>query len=139
MSENAQNTEALLISHGIKVTVPRLAVYEAMRELGHASADQLIRKVQQNAPAVTVGTIYNVLECFTEHGLIRQIFSRDNKMYFDINTSPHYHLYDQNGMRIEDYNDPELERILGDYFRRKPVEGFTISEIRLKLVGRFEE
>lgn len=54
----------MLNAHGIKVTPQRIVVYAALEELGHASAEQITAKVHDTFPTVTVGTIYNVLECF---------------------------------------------------------------------------
>ena len=116
-----------------------MAVYRAMRVLGHACAEEVAGEVRKTTPTTTVGTIYNALDCLVEHGLLAKIQTTDNKMYFDINTREHYHLYCEKTHRIEDFEDEGLARIIRAYLARNSVPGFRVTGTRLQLTGTFEK
>ena len=54
--------KAILKKHSLKATPQRLAVHEAMMELGHASADMVAENIKaKNLAKVTVASVYNIL------------------------------------------------------------------------------
>lgn len=133
---NADEIRSLIRNSGLKVTPQRIAVYEAMCGLGHASADMILSKVGEKHPSLTVATVYNILESFEKQGILSRLSGPDTKMYFDIATHPHCHLYCQESGTYIDYRDRELERILEEYLSRKKIRGFEITGIDLNLKGR---
>jgi len=120
---------------GLKATPQRIAVYKAMQCLGHASADMVAEQLKEVYPSLTVATVYNVLESFIQAGLITRRFSSNNKMYFDINTYEHVHLYNAAKDSYEDYDDPKLLKLVTDYFNNKEIDGFVVKNIEIQLVG----
>jgi Fur family iron response transcriptional regulator len=38
--------------------------------------------------------VYNTLGLLVEHGIIREVIADPNKVFYDPNTEPHYHMYD---------------------------------------------
>lgn len=44
--------------------------------------------------AVSKATVYNTLRLFARRGLVREVLVDPAKVFFDSNTSDHYHLYD---------------------------------------------
>lgn len=128
----------ILIRKGLKVTPQRLAVLDAITGLKtHPTAEQTIDFVRKNYPNVAVGTVYNILETFVEKGIIRKVTTERDVMRYDAIMESHHHLYCAESDRIEDYFDEELSGVLEEYFRKKKVPGFTVRDIKLQLIGNF--
>ena len=121
---------------GLKATPQRLAIYESMRKLGHASVDMVVEDLKSSFPSLTVATIYNVLESFVNAGLLVRRFSSNNKMYFDVNVYEHAHFYDQEENSYMDFNDPDLVKIVMDYLSTKKIDKFEVKTVDIQLVGK---
>ena len=121
---------------GLKATPQRIAVYCAMRKLGHACVDKVAEEISVSFPSMTIATIYNVLESFVNAGLLVRRFSSNNKMYFDVNVYEHAHFYDCNENTYEDFNDPELVKMVMEYISTKKIDNFDIKSVDIQLVGR---
>ncbi len=123
---------------GLKATPQRIAIYQAMEKLGHASADMLVDELNDVFPSLTIATIYNVLESFVENGILVRMYSANNKMYFDINTYEHAHLYDSEKNTHTDYNDPELITLIENYIRSKGSQlgNFKGSSVDIQRIGK---
>jgi Fe2+ or Zn2+ uptake regulation protein len=63
----------LLRERGLRVTVQRLAVYRAVADAPHASADAVAETVRGRIGAVSVQAVYDALGVLTEKGLLRRI------------------------------------------------------------------
>lgn len=137
--EKVRGIQQLFSDRGIKVTPQRIAVYSAMTILKHACAEDIVGEVHKSSPTISVGTIYNTLDCLTQNGLIAKISTSDNKKYYDINVHPHYHLYSETSHRIEDFNDTELSNIIRQYMEGKNIDGFSLSEVKVQLIGHFTD
>jgi Fe2+ or Zn2+ uptake regulation protein len=57
----------------LRVTRPRLAVLAALRDHPHADTHAVIELVRAGLPTASHQTIYDVLQAFTEVGLVRRI------------------------------------------------------------------
>jgi Fe2+ or Zn2+ uptake regulation protein len=125
--------KSLLKRHSLKATPQRLAVHEAMLALGHASADQVCEWLaERGGTRVTVASVYNILTQMTLLGVYSHRLSANNKMYFDVNTFKHIHLYDTVNNEFKDVMDDGLletveSRIKGKRFRGYKVEGVDIQ------------
>lgn len=129
-----QTIKEIIQKSGLKATPQRIAVYDAMKKLGHASADMVVDILKDSFPTLTVATIYNVLESFVISGLVVRRCSSNNKMYFDINTYEHAHIYDRETNTYLDYNDPELIKVVMDYLRRKNNQDIIFSNVDIQLI-----
>lgn len=123
-------------SAGLKATPQRLAVYSAMRKLGHACVDMVTEEVKETFPTLTIATIYNVLESFVNAGLLVRRFSSNNKMYFDVNVYEHAHMYDAEENSYEDFNDPQLVEMVMEYVLKRKIDGFEVKNVDIQLVGK---
>ena len=133
-----EKIKELIRAAGLKVTPQRIAVYQAMLKLGHASPDMVVAKVAANHPTLTVATVYNILESFEKNGILSRLSGPDVKMYFDVSTHQHCHLYCSKTQKYLDYKDPELEHILVDYLNDKKIEGFKPTCIDLNIRGEIQ-
>lgn len=141
MQKNSHQIREILAAHGIKVTPQRIAVYAALAELGHAHAEQITAKVHDSFPTVTIGTIYNVLDCFSTNGVISKLNTSDNKMYFDVNVHDHHHLLCEDTGEIADFGDAELTEMVRSYYashRMTGADGFEVKGIRVQVIGNFK-
>lgn len=128
---------AMLRRHGLKATRQRMAVHDVMLNLGHASADQVTEALAgRDDASVTVASVYNILTQLADLKIYGRRMSANNKMYFDVNTTRHLHLYDRENHRFRDIADDDmLEDILSRLKRRK-FKGFTIEDIDIQFVCR---
>ncbi|MBK7662369.1 MAG: Fur family transcriptional regulator [Candidatus Methylophosphatis roskildensis] len=80
---------------GIPVTLQRLAIAHALFERPiHVTAEQLLRQVKASVPETSRATVYNSLKLFVEKGLVKELMVDPERVVFDSNTEPHFHLYD---------------------------------------------
>ena len=129
--------KAILRKHSLKATPQRLAVHEAMTELGHASADMVTESIKAKGTAkVTLASVYNILTHMAMLGVYHYRHSANNKMYFDVNTFKHIHLYDHENHTFRDVIDDELVAMIESHLSRKRVKGYKIESIDIQLIGR---
>ena len=134
---NLEEFKAILKKHSLKATPQRLAVHEAMMNLGHASADMVTDAIKEKETAkVTVASVYNILTQMAMLGIYHYRLSANNKMYFDVNTFKHIHFYDQSNHVFRDVIDDELVQLIETHLSRKKVKGYKIESFDIQLVGR---
>jgi len=57
---------------------------------------------------VSLATVYNTLNQFTEAGLLREVAIEASKTYFDTNTGNHHHFYMEEHGALVDIADGDL-------------------------------
>lgn len=134
---NMEQFKAALKRYSLKATPQRLAVHEAMLSLGHASADMVTESIRKaSGTNVTVASVYNILTQLSCLGIYRHRMSANNKMYFDVNTFRHIHIYDCENHSYRDLIDEELMGLIESHLGRKRFRGFRIEDIDIQLVAR---
>ena len=130
---DTEQVRTRLNEHGLKATPQRIRVYKAMCRLGHAAADSVYQELGAERGAMTLATVYNVLESLTEAGLLvrRPSFS---KMFFDVETAPHFHLYRQDTGQMTDFPDPALQQALEDRIRERMPEGLSFDGVEIQIL-----
>jgi Fe2+ or Zn2+ uptake regulation protein len=63
----------LLREHGLRVTAARVAVLSAIARQPHARADEIAAAARDHLGALSSAAVYEVLNTFTEVGLVRRI------------------------------------------------------------------
>ena len=127
----------ILKKHSLKATPQRLAVHEAMISLGHASADMVTEAIEMKATTkVTVASVYNILTNLAMLGIYHYRMSSNNKMYFDVNTFEHIHLYDKENHVFKAVIDEELLNLINSHLARKRFKGYKVESIDVQIVGR---
>ncbi len=81
---------------------------------------------------VSRATVYNTLNLFMESGLVRQLVVDTGKIFYDSNTTPHYHYYNSQTGELYDI-DPSTIDLTGlqELPAGMEVEGIDII-IRLR-------
>ena len=134
---NVEEFKQILKKHSLKATPQRLAVHEAMMELGHACADMVTEAIaKKGTTKVTVASVYNILTNLAMLGIYDYRLSSNNKMYFDVNTFGHMHLYDKENHVFKDVIDEELLNMIQSYLGRKRFKGYKVESIDIQIIGR---
>ncbi|MEM9415703.1 MAG: transcriptional repressor [Planctomycetota bacterium] len=142
-----QATNDLFANHDLRCTKQRHAIYSALTASRcHPTADELYRKVQDHLPGISLATVYNTLECFTEKGLIQKLpdAGTNGSARYDAHAEHHTHLRDAKTGEIQDAPDDlsaELLAQIRDEVLAKVKErtGFKVEQVQIELVGRFEK
>ena len=121
---------------GIRPTAQRMRIASLLlAEPQHLSAEQILASLRQAGARVSKATVYNTLNLFASHGLIRQLSVDGARTWFDSNVDAHYHFHDVATGALIDVPVPEVE------FSRLPppppgteVEGIDLV-IRLRKTG----
>jgi len=86
---------SLLERHGIVPTRQRVEIARVLySRCGHFSAEQILEMVNLQDATVSKATVYNTLKLFRSRGLVREVLADPTRVFYDANTSPHYHFYD---------------------------------------------
>lgn len=129
----------MLVSKNLKVTPQRLAVLDAVTKLkNHPSSEEIQIFIQRHHPNIAQGTIYKTLETFVEKGIIQKVKTDRDYMRFDAITARHHHLYCVESEKIVDYFDQELDYLLASYFKHKQLSNFRIKDIKLQIIGNYD-
>lgn len=135
-SSTLEEFRTQLRRHNLKATRQRLAVHEVMMELGHASADIVREQLESRGSKVTVASVYNILSQLADLRIYSRRLSATNKMFFDINTTHHIHLYDRENHTFRDVTDDELQSLVSAHMKRRKFRGYTIEDIDIQLIAR---
>jgi Fur family transcriptional regulator, iron response regulator len=90
---------------GLRPTRQRLLLASLLfraPEHRHVTAEQLFVEATALGIGISLATIYNTLNQFTQAGLLRSIAVEAAKGYFDTDTSDHHHFYVEGENRIID-------------------------------------
>ena len=98
-----------LRAHGINPTHQRIEIAHALfSRCEHLSADQIMAIVNERHSETSKATVYNTLNLFLEKKLIREVIVNPNKVFYDPNTSPHYHMYDVESGELTDIDAADI-------------------------------
>jgi len=99
----------LLRSYGINPTHQRIEIAHALYSRHeHLSADQVLAIVNQRHPETSRATVYNTLNLFVDKKLIREVIVDPDRVFYDPNTAPHYHIYDVETGRLTDIDAQDV-------------------------------
>ncbi len=91
----------------------------------HVTAESLYNEARANRVRVSLGTIYNTLNQFTEAGLLREVTVDATRSYFDTNTSHHHHFFCEEDRYLVDIPGEELTVAKLPH----PPLGTTVTEV----------
>lgn len=79
----------------------------------HLSADQLLALLTTKGANVSKATVYNTLSLFAKTGVVREVVIDPIRTFYDSNTQPHFHFYNEdNGILTDVYSDCLLTEAL---------------------------
>jgi Fur family transcriptional regulator, iron response regulator len=107
------NLADVLRSHDINPTHQRIEIAHAIFSRGeHLSADRILTLANDRAAETSKATVYNTLNLFLEKRLIREVIVDPSKVFYDPNTTPHYHFYDVDTGALTDIDARDI-RVTG--------------------------
>jgi Fur family ferric uptake transcriptional regulator len=81
-----------LHERGLRMTPQRQLVLDAVRDLGHATPEQVCARVQSDAPAVNITTVYRSLDLLERLGLVRHTHLGHGAPNYSVHEHEHVHL-----------------------------------------------
>jgi len=98
---------------GLRPTRQRLSLTQILFGQGnrHVTAEELHAEAQTAKADVSLATVYNTLNQFTEAGLLREVAIEGDRSYFDTNTSNHFHYYLESEGRLLDIEGDAIQVI----------------------------
>lgn len=82
----------VLKEKGIRITPQRIGVYKLLREdPGHFTAEELYARMQKDFPAMSLATVYSILELLKDKALVQEIRINFDKSCFELKACPHHH------------------------------------------------
>ena len=95
---------------GIRPTAQRVRIASLLlSEPQHLSAEQILASLRESGARVSKATVYNTLNLFASHGLIRQLSVDGTRAWFDSNVDAHYHFHDLASGALIDVPVPDVE------------------------------
>jgi len=121
--------------HGILPTSQRIEIAELLFEKPqHLSVGQVVVLLQRKGSGVSKATVYNTLNLFGEHGLVKECVVDRACRFYDSNTEPHHHFYN---MDTGELIDIPYEQIQFDGFPEFPDGGQLAGvEVLIKVRGK---
>ena len=100
---SADSVAQMLREHGITPTSQRLDIAQVLfARHEHLSAEDVFNLVNGDTARVSKATVYNTLGLFAERGLIREVIADPTRIFYDPNTAPHHHLFDESTGTLTD-------------------------------------
>lgn len=89
---------------GLRPTRQRMGLARLLFDRGdrHVTAEQLHGEAMSDNLKVSLATVYNTLNQFTEAGLLREVVVEAGRSYFDTNTTAHHHFFHERDGMLED-------------------------------------
>jgi len=95
---------------GIRPTAQRVRIASLLLSAPqHLSAEQILANLRSAGARVSKATVYNTLNLFASHGLIRLLSVDGTRAWFDSNVDAHYHFHDTSSGALIDVPVPEVE------------------------------
>jgi Fur family iron response transcriptional regulator len=112
---------------GLRPTRQRLSLGWLIFGKGHRhlSAEALYEEASRSRLQVSLATVYNTLNQFTQAGLMREIAVDGTRTYFDTNIAEHHHFFVEDEALVIDIPASAVE--VSDV--PPPPEGFEIARV----------
>ncbi len=117
---------------GLRRSAQRIAIASYVLDTDdHPTADEVWTRVKAEFPTVSRATVYNTLQAFRDHGLLRQLVLAEGSVVFDPNVEPHHHFVDDGTGAIHDIPWTALRVSKVD-----ELEGLDVREYMVVVRGR---
>jgi len=94
---------------GLRLTHQRIMIYEAICQAkDHPSAEAVYERLKEEAPTISLDTVYRTLSTFEQLGLIKRVHMFEH-IRFDPDLSQHHHFVCDSCKRIIDFSWPEFD------------------------------
>lgn len=130
---SVEDLKRSLNSRGRRMTRQRQTILEVLRANPcHPTADQLLRRVQEHLPRISLGTVYRNLQVLVDEGYAIRLPASSGSHRFDGDVSPHHHVICSACGTIADVRVGLDEAGITAAERET---GFAIDDHRIRFVG----
>lgn len=121
-----------LHKRGLRMTPQRQLVLDAVRDLGHATPEQVCTRVQATAPAVNITTVYRTLDLLEGLGVVRHAHLGHGAPTYSEHQHRHVHLVCHHCGRV----DEAPTRLMSEVADRTLADfGFRLDATHVALSG----
>ncbi len=109
-NDNYQSLTNKLRGVGLRATRQRLDIGSLLfsGKNRHVTAESLHDEAVALGMKISLATIYNALNQFTDAGLLREVLIDPSRTYFDTNTSSHHHFFNIDNGQLTDIPNEEI-------------------------------
>ncbi|WP_446686510.1 Fur family transcriptional regulator [Pseudonocardia pini] len=125
--------KSTLHRRGLRMTPQRQLVLDAVRELGHATPEQICTRVQSAAPAVNITTVYRTLDLLEELRLVRHTHLGHGAPTYSEREHEHLHLVCHECGAVGEAPTELMEEFAA---RLREGQGFAVDVTHVALSGR---
>lgn len=125
-----------LHERGMRMTPQRQLVLDAVRELEHATPEQICQRVQVTAPTVNITTVYRTLDLLDRLGLVRHTHLGHGAPTYSVQEHEHVHLVCHRCGHVDEVPCELLAPLAGTL---RDVHGFELDASHLALSGTCRE
>ncbi len=123
----------VLTDHGVRPTSQRETVYRSLLERrDHPTADEVFARVRENAPTISLATVYNCLDVLVQHKLVKAVNFERAPTQYCANLAPHAHFHDEAGRTL----DIEMPSGVINQLRDLLPQDFDVKHIEVNFHGR---
>jgi Fe2+ or Zn2+ uptake regulation protein len=122
-----------LLQSRYRLTKQRAAVLRALGDGGHLSAETLLRRVRDEIPGVSLGTIYRTLDILRGIGLVQAFTHDGDAARYEASLDKHHHLLCSQCRAVINVHATELAHIAQELAAK---ERFDEIDYALTIVGR---
>jgi Fur family ferric uptake transcriptional regulator len=120
----------MLRARGFRMTPQRLAILQALHEVGHLSPAQIYQRVRQTG--MTEATVYRTLEFLSENGVVLVADRGNGHLAYELAAATHHHVVCRDcGAQLD--VEPELVRDVLE--RIESRTGFRLNAAHLTFFG----
>ncbi|MBO0753288.1 MAG: transcriptional repressor [Bradyrhizobiaceae bacterium] len=99
-----KNLAERLKQAGLRLTRQRETLAALLFDGGHkhVTAEELHAAAGKRRVPISLATVYNTLNQFTDAGLLRKVVVGQDSVYFDTNIAAHHHFFDEESGHLTD-------------------------------------
>ena len=120
-----------LRNSGLRPTNQRLSICEILfnkEKTFHFTINDISKIINDKLnKKISLATIYNTIHAFKKKGYLKEITINNDKSYFDTNTSPPHHFFDNETKELTDLSNEDVEKVQIN----KSIPGKKISSVEI--------
>ena len=121
-----ENSLKVLRDHDIKPTQQRLEVYRILLKKGkHLNVEEIHGRIKARMPAISLATVYTIVDLFKQKHLINEIRIQFDKSCFEARIDPHHHFLCKKCKKVFDLSMEPCEAL-----KQREIEVNLIEELQ---------